>query len=128
MQLSVLTNFHPGCIVLYPVNAYIDLRLNGGSGWVEFKGDNVRVIVVLKKLPIDLQYPFISAEDIIQGAQPGPFFFKDRKDESLEHLALPERDCCLIKEMNRKRGTDLHIFKIRKQSTQYNVSFADLRV
>ena len=62
-------------IILYPINTDIDFA-NGGRAGREVECDDIRIIIVLQVLPVDFKETFVGTENIVEGLQRLPFFFK----------------------------------------------------
>jgi len=70
-------------VITHTVEADVDFCRDLGR-LRKIKSDDVGVVVVVQKLPIDFQYAFIRAEDIIQRFNAFPLLLENRFDKSLQ--------------------------------------------
>ena len=73
-----------GGVVPYPVDANIDLCDGRLAFFGKIKGDNVRIVVVLKELTIDVQEVGIGTEDIPKLGQGFSLFFEEGDKKAFE--------------------------------------------
>ena len=71
-------------VLFYPVNTDINFSAYFFIVFLQGKGDDISIIIVLKKLLIYVQKIFVRAKDIIQLSRFLYFFFYLRSDKSLE--------------------------------------------
>ena len=66
--VQFLSDRTPECrrILPYPVNTDIDFPADGLTGIRQREGDNIRIKVVLKELPVNFQQILVGTEDIVQ--------------------------------------------------------------
>lgn len=89
------------CVVSYPVGTDIDFCSYAGfSLFGQIECDDIGIEIVVQKVAVNFEQPFIGTKNIIEGFETFSFLFKNRLDKIFKLGAVPERNIFLKIKMN----------------------------
>lgn len=85
----------PG-VISHPVDTDVHLSLDGLAGFRQVEGNDVGIIIMLKKVPVDLEEVFICAKYTGKGTEGLPVMGKHFRKEYFQPVPVPERKADLV--------------------------------